>query len=67
MRIHFDSDGRAGHTVRAIDALVAAGANSIQLFSVPEARQPPGELEQLDRALRECPVPIFGGLFPGLI
>ena len=67
MRVHFDSDGKAEHTIRAVDALVEAGAKSIQFFSVPEARQPPGELERLDRALRECPVPIFGGLFPGLI
>ncbi len=64
MSIVFVPDGSVGSLERAIQEVVASGAQSLQILGAVENGWTP---KVLDPILAEVPVPTFGGVFPGVI
>lgn len=60
----FDPAGTVDGLRAAAARLVASGARALQVLGCTDN---PWEAAALDAALRELPVPAFGGLFPGIV
>ena len=62
--VKFDPSGEDGLFLKNIESAIAEGAKSLLLLSCESNKL---ELDQLDSRLKSIPIPVFGGIFPGII